>query len=655
EMLRYTPGVYVDPSGNISMNGKNGVRIFMDDRPVYVQGEQLKSLLSSIPSTSVERIEVITNPSAKYDAEGMVGIINIVLQGEQNTGLNGNVQAAYSLGLKDAYNAGINLGTKLGNATYFVNYDYAHKVIYSQGTLDRIPDGQPGLYRVFNEIKPKDSHFLNAGMDWKIGARQAFGLKGTFSQSAYDGTIHSLTKVQDGADLLQLNPTYSHLSREFLNYGGNANYQVQLDTFGQQLEFNYDYAAFVDLNNSDFQAYFIDQEGGMVLDTENLRGESPIDIQIHTGNIDYTLPLKEAGELELGGKYSRIRTDNDIRYDVFQNGEYSIDPNRTNHFIYTEQIRALYANWNGQLGEWGLQFGLRAEHTDAEGYSETLDTSIFQNYWGLFPSFFLQRTINEEDQLNFSFSNRIVRPDYADLNPFEVFIDPFLLSRGNPALIPERGTSLELTYLFKSRYALTFGGNYIRNAINEISRVDQNSDALVYQPENIGANFNINASFGAPLEITKWWTANLQVAYFYGQFLNEEIIDQVAERQHSYYGYIANRFELPGGLDVQVIGQYQGPFIYGIYRFEPISFLTLALQKRFDSGLTLKLKAADLFNGLKQRYGTDFQGNRIDVQQFYDQRRLSLSVNYAFSRGADFSVRQQRKANRTETSRVKSE
>ena len=655
EMLRYTPGIYVDPSGNIMMNGKNGVRVFMDDRPVYVQGEQLKSLLSSIPSTSVQRIEVITNPSAKYDAEGMVGIINIVMQGKQDAGINGNVQAAYSFGVKNAYNAGVNLGAKQGNATYFLNYDFKHKVIYSQGTLDRIPENAPGLFRQFNEIKPKDSHFLNGGVQWKFGERQELGLKGNFAQSEYNGSIHSLTEVKEGEELLQLNPTYSQIDREFLNYGGNAFYKIKLDTAGQQIEFNYDYASFNDVNNSNFQSFFIDDQGAEMADSENLRGASPIDIQIHTGNIDYAIPVKNIGTLEFGGKYSWIKTDNDIRYDFLQNGEYVIDLNRTNRFIYTEHIRALYANWNGQIGEWGMQFGLRAEHTDSEGYSETLDTSIFQNYWGLFPSFFLQRTVNEQDQINFSFSNRIMRPNYADLNPFEIFIDPLLLSRGNPALTPERGTSLEFTYLLKSRYAFSVGGNYIRNAINEISRVDEASDALVYQPENIGENFSIDASFGAPITITDWWTVNLQIAYFYGQFLNQEIIDQVAQAQQSYYGYMANRFELPAGMDLQVVGQYQGPFILGIYRFEPISFLTLALQKRFENGLSVRVKASDIFNGLAQTYGTDFQNNRIDVDQFYDQRRLSFSLNYAFNRGVDFSVRQKRKANATETSRVKTE
>ena len=418
ELLKKSPGVLVDRDDNISLSGKNGVQVYIDGKPSPLSGKDLADYLRTLQSSSIESIEIITNPSARYDAAGNAGVINIRLKKNKSLGTNGSVNAGYGISIHPRYNAGLSLNHRNSRVNIFGNYSYNRTINESFMNLHRIQ-----LDTVFdqrNTITWKgNSHNIKTGVDYFLNSKQTIGVMMNGNYSKNDISSYSRTDISyqpTGEYVKKLVADNSNIStRDQNNF--NVNYRYA-DTTGRTFNVDADYGLFR-IRTDQMQPNFYFDVTGTPIDTRIYNMVSPTDIDIYTGKADYEQNFKK-GRLSLGGKSSYVNSANDFkRYNVIEDAK-NLDRDRSNDFNYKENINAAYINYNRQVKKVTLQLGFRVEHTDAKGVShgqrfngsayEPYDSSFHRNYINLFPSAALSFTKGKNNQFNITYSRRIDRP-----------------------------------------------------------------------------------------------------------------------------------------------------------------------------------------------------------------------------------------------------
>jgi hypothetical protein len=440
ELLRKSPGVTVDRDENLTVNGKNGVQVYVDGRPTPLSGNDLANFLKSTQSSQIEAIEIITNPSAKYEAAGNAGIINIRLKKNKAFGTNGSVTAGYAVGVFSRYNGSFNLNHRNKAINLYGTYSYAqgpnnNKMDLYRTVLDTLFD-QTGRM-IFNNL----SHNVKVGADYTINSKSSLGVlvNGTVADPRMNNTSRTaISYIPTGVvDRILVADNTSNLKRH--NYNLNLNYNYN-GTDGRSLVINADRGYFKNSNDQYQPNFYYAADGKTFLRSVIVQMIAPTVIDINSAKLDYEQAFK-GGKLGLGGKISFVNTDNDFRrFDVFSSGNV-LDRDRSNRFTYDENINAVYANWNKAYKGVMVQAGLRAENTSARGNStgEKRDGSGYvpansgfdRNYTNFFPSAAVTFNKNPMNQWSLSFSRRIDRPAYQDLNPFEMKLDENTFRKGN--------------------------------------------------------------------------------------------------------------------------------------------------------------------------------------------------------------------------------
>lgn len=645
EVLEKSPGIMVNNDGAISLRGKAGVIVMLDGKPSFLSPGDLANLLKNMPASSIEQIEIMTNPSSKYDASGNAGVINIKTKKGKTAGFNGSVMAGLTTSffeqdgvlfvIPKSQNS-INFNYRKNKLNFFGNYNPnafrgRNKLEISRTKLDA---GQQILG--YNEVDTRfrfgnNNHTLKLGLDYYADRRNTFGV--VFSGFTFAGhpTPVTVTNTLD-ADRVLLGSMISRTDNRlrFRNFTGNFNFRHQFDSSGREITADADFITYDNTSDMTLTTDFFNGNGQSIGDQLILRGHLPSTISIYSLKSDYVHPLKKGGRIEAGIKSSYVTNNNLVDYVRWDQSKWIAD-SRSNHFIYDENINAAYLNANTQVDKWSFQGGLRLENTIARGHQVTNDSVFRRNFTNLFPSAFVSYALNKSNQLTLSYSRRITRPNYRDLNPFIYFLDSLSYRRGNPFLLPQFTHNIEVSHSFKNKLITTLNYNSTNDVISQILKPD--GDLVYLTSDNVSRFRNIGIAITAPVPVTKWWTSNI----FFNLFNN--LYDGTYEGRPlriDYTSFMVNMtqtFTLKPGLSLELTGFYRARGVDQLSIDEPMYVLSAGAQKQVMKGKgTLRLNLRDPFWIQRYQGNTNYDVVSTSVKNRWDNRQLTVSFTYRFGK-----------------------
>jgi iron complex outermembrane receptor protein len=661
EILEKTPGVTIDKDGNISLKGKQGVMVMIDGKPTYLSPADLANFLKNMPSTTLDQIELMTNPSAKYDAAGNSGIINFKTKKSKTKGFNTSITIGGGEGRYPKTNESINLNYRTGKINVFANYSYDYaKRFHTLDLTRKFRNASGNVDTIFAQrsdmISQYQSHYFKTGMDFYASKKTTLGFSVNGNFNPGNSSNNNLTDITDASNvLLSQTITNSNFKENWTNYGANLNLTTKFDTAGKELSANFDYIHYRSSSDQMFVTDFFDDAHNKINNAETLRGNLPGNINIYSGKVDYTHPLKHDAKIEAGIKASYVETDNNAEYDSLLNEKWIIDTSRTNHFLYKENINAAYVNVSKQLNKkWSAQVGLRLENTISNGNQLTTSETFKRDYTQLFPTAYVSYAMNDKNQFSINYGRRIQRPDYGDLNPFYYFLDKYTYQVGNPYLRPQFSHNIELNHVYKNMLTTTFSYAIINDMMNEqLQQIDSIHTTYVTKT-NLATQHSFTLSVNAAVPVTKWWRMNVYAQGAYNNFkgfINTGIINVGGP---SFNANMQNQFTLPKGWSMELSGYYNSKAIYGTIVGLPQGSADFAVAKNIlkNKG-TVKVNFRDFLN-LNQWSGySRYQNIDVDIHNRWESRQVNISFTYRFSKGQNAEQRRNGGADE-EQSRVKS-
>ena len=634
EVLEKSPGVIVDQNGNVSVKGKSNVLIYLDGKPTYLSDSDLMRLLESTPAENIEKIEIMDNPPAKYDAEGNAGIINIVRKEQAAMGLNGQVGLNLGYGRYPKASPSVNLNYRKGAINVFGNYSYFYNQRYQTNSIFRrlpTPEGITIFDQTSDQVSWVRSNNFRGGADWFISERSTLGVLVNGNVGNWNSRGDNITRLDGVYD----NP-YDGLNAQNRNRNNwnnltyNLNFKHQLQD-NSELTLDADYSQWKGDSRQNNDNFYFSNEGSTAEPPLLVRTATDSDIDILALQADYSRTIFGDWGLEIGAKSSSVTTDNLLDFRTEEDGELVIDPQRSNQFEYEEDILATYANVQKKWGEqWQMQLGLRGENTYSQGYSVTLDSTVQRNYFNLFPSASFSYTQQDQYSLSLSYSRRIDRPNYGNLNPFEFFLDRFTFERGNPFLNPQYTNAFGLTYGYRNAVFVTLNYNRTSDAITQVLEQDEANQLTFQTTTNLDLIENYSVNMAAPLPLNDWWVLNLNATGFYNDVQSPfSEGGQIDKSQFSYNARLQNTFSLPGEMKLELSGFYTSPVLWGMFE--------ISEQYQIDAGVSktwgrFKAQASwnDIFNIRENRVSIQQGDINTDVYNKWESRVIRLNLSYRF-------------------------
>lgn len=645
DVLAKSPGVWVDQDGNIQLNGKQGVKVMIDGKLTYLDGKQLQTMLQGMPAENLKNLEIIANPSAKYDAEGTAGIINFNLKKNTLDGLNGSVYGGYQNNTRHGGNTGLNLNLKQGKWSSFATADVALRARKRTFSMDRIYD-QEGANSTLVQGGEENGEVLapsvRVGTDYDLSKNHSVGatLNLAYSNSASRVNTNS-TLVDPKEQGAFYNQTGTHNNNKFTSGSFNVHYTGKLDTLGSTLSADLDVARIKDNGASDFlnTRTFASKA---TTETDFFETVNPTSYQIYSAKVDYLRPFPSVkGKLELGTKASYVTSDNQVDFYTQQGANRVPDAQRPgDHFIYDEKIYAAYTNFSASLSpKVTLQAGLRTEYTHSVGNSLPNEKVTPRSYFDFFPSVFLQHKVSPNYQIGYNYSRRIFRPRYNNLNPFRFYIDANTYAQGNPYLKPEYANSFQVTQTFMKSYNLILGYSFNKDNISEVPSFFPETNTMVFQQSNVESE-RANVTVVAPVTLSSKWNMNNNVTLAYLAFNSEVRGEMIRNTQTMFTAQSTHNILLPNNFKAEVNATYRGKGAFNVYKTNPAGWVDLAVKRSFlKDQLDVNLALTDIFRTQKMQGFSQVNGNinEIDMYQFGQSVRLTL--RYRFTQGEKFEVK----------------
>ncbi|WP_431122913.1 TonB-dependent receptor domain-containing protein [Flagellimonas flava] len=655
ELLRKAPGVIVDNNGSIIVEGKTGVQIFIDGKPSVLQGEDLTNYLESLQATDVEAVEIITQPSSKYDAAGNAGIINIKLKKDKSLGTNGTYTSGLTNGDFARFNSSLNFNNRGRKGNFYGTY--SNRFGKSTGFIN--------LYRTqvntqfdaeTNSVYDRNSNNIKLGYDYYIDDKNTLGaiFNGNFNNGFNTNNsrtpIRPVETIQVDSILVALNQT----DNTSYNVNANLNYRYA-DTLGYSFNVDLDFGKY----NSDRNAYqpnrYFDASETQILAERVTLQETPIDIDIATVKADYEQNFLK-GKLGVGFKFSYVNTDN--TFDFFnQIGDQSVlDPTQSNQFSYKENINAAYFNYNKKWGKWNMQMGLRMENTISDGKLESTqdnaDERVERNYVDYFPSGGLTFQMNRKNQFALTYSKRIQRPNYQSLNPFEYKLNELSFGKGNPFLQPQYTDNIKLSHTFNYRLTTSLSYSYISDFFAKVTVAEGESTNFL-TTLNVADQEVVNLGVSYPKKIYEWWNLYFSLNAYISDY-KPTSPEFLAVKQETVSFYAQNTFTLSKGFKMEVSGWFSSPSIWGgTYATKSLGSLNLAFQKKFfDDKVTGRLSFNDILYTVPWRGTTQFGNLFIDGNGGSDSRQVAFSFTYDFGRNEIKKARKRKTGLEDENKRI---
>lgn len=637
ELLNKAPGVTVTENGEVSLKGRSGTTVMINGKPTYLSGDQLANLLRGTNSSSISRIEIMSNPTAQFDAAGSGGIVNIIIKKNLLIGFNGSINGSIGAGQDIRNSQGIALSYNTTLLNTYGSYSANNQNLESKRNAERLfyNDHYDLLQSIQQENFEKAklrSHNFRFGIDLNLNEKNTLGFLINGAVGKYPTEQPNTSIFKDATGLPKRTAlTQTNNKENWTDLLYNANYVHKFDNNGHELKADVDYVYHASKMKQQLDTrYLLPDESTNSL-SSGRRGNIPSNDDVYAAKIDYILPLSKKTKLETGWKGSYVRTENNLQYDTLQNNTYLPDASTSNHFIYKEQIQAAYINLNTAWSKYQLQAGLRAEYTNTKGNQITSNQVFKKDYLGLFPSLFVTRDFNENHQLKTGYSRRIKRPSYWDLNPFRVYDDPFAFYEGNPYLKPSIVNAVELGYGFKSRYFATLSYNHTGDVIAEQLGQLDGGNVIFQRPENIGSFNNFGLSITATTQLFKWWTGSQFVNVYHNRYKMNSSTETVINSGNTLSINSQNTFNLGKGWKTELSAFYISEEVAGITTTRPYSIISTGIQKEVLKGKgSLKFMVNDIFEGYRIKRKMAYENVLFFSRSYSDSRYGMLSFSYRF-------------------------
>jgi hypothetical protein len=668
DILEKSPGIMVNNDGDISLRGKQGVIVLIDGKQTFLSSSELANLLRNTPASALDLVEIMTNPSSKFDAAGNSGIINIKTKKGKNNGFNGSIMigattSIYQLDGKTLFipksQNSFNFNYKKNKFNFFGNYNpnffKGRNTLRFEGTFlnaDREVFGYSTTATAFRF--KNNNHTLKLGMDWYANNKNVFGI--VLSGFHFEGlpAPSTIANLYDENYVLQsrlVSNTINNVS--FRNGTLNLNWKHNFDSTGKELTADFDWVKYDNTTNMLLTTNYFNSQL-QPTSTTFLRGTLPAEIDIYTFRSDYVKPFK-GGRFEAGVKTSYVANNNLVDYEVSNGNKWDRDSVRSNHFIYKEYINAGYVNYNFQLSKWTFQAGLRGEHTYANGNQVVSKSTFKRDTFNLFPTLFVSFALNDQHTLTTSYGRRITRPNYQDLNPFIFFLDTLSYRKGNVFLRPQYTNNFELSHAFKGKFITTLNYNVTDDVISQILKPESETSKIRFLTvDNVARSRNFGLAITAPFTINKWWNTNIFTNIFNNHYTGTFDTVNIDMAFTSFMVNLTNSFTISKGFTAELSGFYRHKGISNLSIMDPVYQMSIGAQKQVMDGRgTIRLNVRDPF-AWQQFSGENNYGQIKNTFSFRpDIRQVTATFTWRFgNNGQNNQSRPRTNSSQEEQNRV---
>ncbi|RZM27647.1 MAG: TonB-dependent receptor [Pedobacter sp.] len=660
ELLSRAPGVSVASNNAISLNGKAGASILIDGKMTYLSNGEVAELLKTMSSSNIRSIEIINSPGPKYDAAGTAGIINIKTLKSAVDGLNMSLTTGFNYGVYLRNSQDLSLNYRKNRFNLYASYShFLGHYSYLYGG-DRLQEGK--FYNSFtDDVDKRNKIGSRLGADFIINNKSTVGVLVNGNFLFGGGITDTRTEIGLATNntvqqvLTAVNDYYAQGTQR---YNVNLNYKYE-DTLGRVLNVDADYGSFTKrAGNLQSNTYTLIDN---TVTSDNLyRSLNGIDINLGAVKVDYGTNLWK-GKLEAGLKYSTVSSANDSRFlEVLQAAELP-DPSRSNRFSFQENISSGYFNFKRQIRKWQLQGGLRVEHSSSTGKLEAVSAisgnqqRIDRNYTNLFPYFSANVKASAANSISFSYSKRIDRPAYQNLNPFIYLLDELSFWQGNPFLKPQISQRGLVQYAYKSATIIGLAYTYTNDFSVEVTDTI-GASKIVMVPRNIGNQQHLSLTLTQSFKPVSWWELTFNGTLFRIHNAIDFGYDRKLElKQTAARLSLQQSFRFPKGLVGEIMGFYNSKRLIGANQFfNPTSQIDLGLQRSFhQNSTTVRMVFSDIFKGSKANSFQSVGDFSISNYSYYETRQIKLSLSYKLSKGNNKGSRSRTSALENESGRIK--
>jgi len=638
DLITRLPGVMVE-NDNISILGKSGVKIFINDRILQMSGAQLVAFLRGLNASSIEKIEILNNPPARYDASGGAGILNIKTKKIKITGFSGGLNHAFSQGYYNKNVSGLALNYKGHQVTFFSNFgfnewDLKHESYFNKTvTFNSL---STDIKQKSFEIDDGKAFNFDLGADWYINKKNTIGIKaqGLYGQALR--TFQGTTFLSDNS--IGYNSLLFNRPIENEYYWGNYNFNAEhlFDTLGTKLRFSTDYyGPYYDIYKGAYENRFLGNSGSDTLPPQTFKTNNYIGISILASRLDFEKTFSKSLSLETGIKqsYQNIRSDYTFENKNNLTGDYTIDSVFSNKFSYKEIISAAYIHLAGQIKKINMQVGLRGENTIIQATSLTNSIKYNRQYFSLFPVLSFDYNPNQKHSMSFAYNRRINRPDYNSFNPFRSFSNLLNSSEGNPYLLPVFDNNFNFNYIFKRKISNSVSFSQSKNPIFSYPSQNDSTKETIFYATNLKRLNILRNNLWITQDIKKWWTMSFLAGAYYIDYTGKFNGLDYSTKAIPYYFRVSSFFTFKKDFKIEMSVFYWSPWLGGPNVYQHREGFSWALRKSFlNKSLSFSIGMNDVFFTENFQSKADFQNQKWEYFDAHDTRRLNVSLSYNFGK-----------------------
>jgi hypothetical protein len=656
ELLARAPGASIDQNNQLSVNGKTGVNVMIDGKPTYLPPAELATLLRSMNANNIATIEIISNPSSRYDASGNAGVINITLKKNTREGFNGSITAGAGYGRYGKANGSANLNYRTRQWNHFLHYGYTFNKRFADVFTDRVTlrnSGDPVYYtQQLDRIQRLPSHTWQGGSEWQWNSKNSIAISTSGSYNERTTDNNSFTQINSALDN-EADSTFTLTNHQrycWHNISNSIGYKHLFTRAGSELSVDVDYSNYEFKLNDNFAIKQFEQQD-IFRKQYNILSDQPSSFNIYTTRMDYMHRVNKQTTLETGVKFSYVNTGNEIIFTDNQNGQFETDLTRSTDFDYTEKVGAGYVSMKTKWLGFDTQLGLRAELTHYNGFSKRNQLSIERDYFRVFPNVSLNHSLRENYQFGFAYSYRIDRPAYNDLYPYVFYFDPFASQKGNPALLPQFTHNFQFSQTIAKDFTINLGYSTSSHYIAFVILLDEDRVSEYAIKKNFDTFQNYYLTVSTPIRINENWTINSNINLFYNRF-NTQFLNEVYKvGKFSGIATITQIVSLPLDLTGEITTVYNAPNVSGLIKTEALGSVNVGLQKNvFDKKGSFRLNVTDIFYTNRVRNGVVYPG--LDAHFYNHPETRIIRLNFTYNIGNTKQAMRKRSGQDEERKRV---
>ena len=632
DALKITPGIAVR-NETVTMIGKSNLRVMINDKLIQLSGDELVNFLKSIPVASISKIEIISNPSAKYEAEGNSGLINIKLKTANADSWSSIASGAYVKNTYSTGRGGMGFNYRKNKFSLYSNLAVSEGARQITDQSRMYYPNQLWLNKSPRKVAVSDING-NVGMNYAVSPKWEIGGQYLGDASQYTIFNNSLTTLINKMDFAD--STIHTLSRTKENsdeHVVNLNSIINMDTLGRKILFNFDYFIYSKDNNNSFSNdNFLPDQTQVMASHYSAEARSKQTIKNYSAKMDVEYPMRKIN-LSYGGRASATETTNNIVFYNTTSGEAVKDASRSNSFMYAERNEALYLSGNKKITEkWEVQAGLRAEATQTKGYSQTLEQTHVYDYIKFFPTAYVSYRPTEQHSFALNYGRRINRPNYEQLNPFRIYSNPYFYVEGNPFLQPSFSDNIELSHTHKNINSKIYYSN-VKKGFQQLPIVDDATNTQVVTVQNFYQTDMIGLTESVMFNKYDWWESSNSFNIYYSKSSSQSLVTRQKLEAFNAFLATSNDFSLNKSKTVLCNISYWYNFPGSADLAENTSFSQLDIALKFlllKNKLTVAISGNDILYTNRPVYTLYSNDIKVEYRNYYDDRSLRISLSYKF-------------------------